>query len=605
MAGMVLGGRYRLEAPLGSGGMAEVFRAVDERLGRRVAVKLLHPRALPPERERFFLEVRALSRLFHPGIVQVLDLGEEEGRPYFVMELVEGGTFDRLGPFEEGPEGERILKAAQMVMEALAHLHAQGILHRDLTPKNILLTREGYPKVMDLGLAYLLQESRHLTRTGYTLGTPLYMAPEQAKGLPLTPKADLYSFGAVLYRTLTGKPPFEGENDQAILFQHVYEAPRPPEALNPAVPKGVSEGVLGLLAKHPEERPSHPTLFQGPLLDFQSLRLATPRAGASRSGHYPTAPDPRRLSLRGKLELGGEAGWPGEMVYAGGRVYLGVGQGLAEVDLLTGEVRQQSLPEAVSAPPVVRGGVYVGCWDGKVRRFRGRVLKWSAETGAEITAAPLVLGPRVYVASRDGTLYAYEKDRPLFRFHAGGHLSASPTFYRGLLFVGGEDGWLYALDPENGALRYKVRTGPVHVPVAAYGGVLFIPTWEGTVYAFDPLTRETLWSAELEGEIWGGLALDEERVYVAAWDGVLRALEQATGEEAWSLEVGKVTAGLVYAAGHLFLATEEGRLLAVDRRGQVVFEATGLGPVQVPPLPLPEEVLVVNLAGRLYRFGVG
>lgn len=151
MAGMVLGGRYRLEAPLGSGGMAEVFRAVDERLGRRVAVKLLHPRALPPERERFFLEVRALSRLFHPGIVQVLDLGEEEGRPYFVMELVEGGTFDRLGPFEEGPEGERILRAAQMVMEALAHLHAQGILHRDLTPKNILLTREGYPKVMDLG----------------------------------------------------------------------------------------------------------------------------------------------------------------------------------------------------------------------------------------------------------------------------------------------------------------------------------------------------------------------------------------------------------------------------------------------------------------------
>jgi serine/threonine protein kinase len=99
MAAVVLGGRYRLEAPLGQGGMAEVFRAVDERLGRLVAVKVLHARALPPERERFFLEVRALSRLFHPGIVQVLDLGEEEGRPYFVMELVDGGPFDALGPF--------------------------------------------------------------------------------------------------------------------------------------------------------------------------------------------------------------------------------------------------------------------------------------------------------------------------------------------------------------------------------------------------------------------------------------------------------------------------------------------------------------------------
>ncbi|TBH14827.1 protein kinase domain-containing protein [Thermus thermamylovorans] len=605
MTGVVLAGRYRLEAPLGSGGMAEVWRAVDERLGRKVAVKLLHPRALPPERERFFLEVRALSRLFHPGIVQVLDLGEEEGRPYFVMELVEGGTFDRLGPFEEGPEGEHLLEAAIRVMEALAHLHAQGILHRDLTPKNILLTREGHPKVMDFGLAYLLQESRHLTRTGYTLGTPTYMAPEQAKGLPLTPKADLYSLGAVLYRTLTGKPPFEGENDQAVLFQHVYEAPRPLEALNPAIPKGVGEAVLGLLAKHPEERPSHPGLFRGVLQEFQALRLATPRAGASRSGHYPLAPDPRRLSLRGKLDLGGEAAWPGEMVYAGGRVFLGAGRGLVEVDLLTGEVHRETLPDEVTAPPVVRGGVYVGCWDGRVRRFRGRTLEWSAETGTEVTASPLVLGPRVYVASRDGVLYAFERDRPLFQFRAGGHLSASPTLYRGLLFLGSEDGWLYALDPGTGALRYKVKTGPVHAPVAAHRGVLFIPTWEGEVYAFDPLTRETLWNTALEGELWGGLALDGERVYAAGWNGVLRALDQATGEEAWSLEVGKVTAGLTYAGGHLFLATEEGRFLAVDRRGQVVFEATGLGAVQVPPLPLAQEVLVVNLAGRLYRFGVG
>ncbi|GAB5603747.1 serine/threonine-protein kinase [Thermus sp. FJN-A] len=602
---MVLAGRYRLEALLGSGGTAEVWRAVDERLGRKVAVKLLHPRALPPERERFFLEVRALSRLSHPGIVQVLDLGEEEGRPYFVMELVEGGTFDRLGPYEEGPEGERILEAAIQVMEALAHLHAQGILHRDLTPKNILLTKEGYPKVMDFGLAYLLQESRHLTRTGYTLGTPTYMAPEQAKGLPLTPKADLYSLGAVLYRTLTGRPPFEGENDQAVLFQHVYEPPKPPEALNPAVPKSVGEAVMGLLAKHPEERPSHPGLFKATLEEVRTLRLATPRAGNSRSGHYPLAPDPRRLALKGRLDLEGEAAWPGEMVYAGGRVYLGVGRSLVEVDLLSGEVRRESLPDEVTAPPVARGGVYVGSWDGKVRRFRGRFLEWSAETGAEITASPLVLGHRVYVASRNGVLYAFAGDRPLFQFRAGGHLSASPTFYRGLLFLGSEDGWLYALDPDSGALRYKVKTGPVHAPVAAYRGVLFIPTWEGEVYAFDPLGRDTLWNTALEGEVWGGLALDEERVYVAGWDGVLRALDQATGEEVWSLEVGKVTAGLSYAAGHVYVATEEGRFLAVDRRGQVVFEATGLGAVQVPPLPLPGEVLVVNLSGKLFRFGVG
>ena len=342
------------------------------------------------------------------------------------------------------------------------------------------------------------------------------------------------------------------------------------------------------------------------LAGFQALRLATPRAGASRSGHYPFAPEPRRLALKGRVDLGGEAAWPGEMVYAGGLVFLVVGRSLVAVDLLTGEVARVALPDEVTAPPVVRkGGVYVGAWDGRVRRFRGQSLEWSAETGAEVTAACLVVGERVYVGSRDGTLYAYEKDRPLFRFRAGGHLSASPTFYRGMVFVGSEDGWLYALDPKDGGVRYKVRTGPVHAPVAGYKGVLYIPTWQGEVYAFDPLSRETLWSVALEGEIWGGLAVGEEHVYVAGWDGVLRALDRLTGEEVWSLEVGKTTAGLAYAQGHVYAATEEGRLLAVDRRGQVVFEASGLGPVQVPPLPLPEEVLVVSLSGRLYRFGVG
>jgi len=229
-----LAGRYRLETPLGQGGMAEVWRAYDERVGRAVAVKILHAYVHPNERARFFQEAKALSRLSHRGVVQVYDLGEEEGKTYFVMELVEGGSFDRLGPFEDGPEGLRLLEAALEVLDALEHLHRRGVIHRDLTPRNILLTTEGNPKVMDFGLAYLLQESRHLTRTGYTLGTPQYMAPEQAKGLPLGPQADLYSFGAVLYRTLTGKPPFEGENDQSVLYQHVYEEPKPPETLNPA-----------------------------------------------------------------------------------------------------------------------------------------------------------------------------------------------------------------------------------------------------------------------------------------------------------------------------------------------------------------------------------
>jgi serine/threonine protein kinase len=204
---------------------------------------------------------------------------------------------------------------------------------------------------MDFGLAYLLQESRHLTRTGYTLGTPLYMAPEQAKGLPLSPKADLYSFGAVLYRTLTGKAPFEGDNDQAILFQHVYEEPKPPEALNPAIPRGVSEAVLGLLAKHPEERPGHPSLFQGPLRDLEALRLATPRAGASRSGHYPLAPTPTAWASRPGWTWEGRPPGRGRWSTLRGRVYLGLGAAPGRRwTSYTGEVRLAT-PSPTPFPP--------------------------------------------------------------------------------------------------------------------------------------------------------------------------------------------------------------------------------------------------------------
>lgn len=608
---VVLAGRYRLLGLLGFGGMAEVWEASDERLGRKVAVKLLHPRALPPERERFFLEVKALSRLFHPGIVQVLDLGEEEGRPFFVMELVEGGSFDRLGPFEESEEGERILEAAAQVMEALAHLHQSGILHRDLTPKNILLTREGHPKVMDFGLAYLLQESQRLTRTGFTLGTPLYMAPEQAKGLPLTPKVDLYSLGAVLYRTLVGRPPFEGENDQAILFQHVYEAPTPPQDHNPVLPEEVGALVLALLAKHPEERPAEAGLFRQAAARVRALRYGVARGGAARTGQYPEGPPlPRNLTLRGRLDLGGEAAWPLEMAFAKGDLFIGVGQSLVQLDLLDleaalqGAQRRLLLPEEVSAAPVYRNGLYVATREGVLRCYRGGRLIWSFAAGDEISASPLILEERIYLASRDGSLYALEGGKPLWRFQAGGHLSASPTFHRGLLLVGGEDGWLYTLEPREGRLLYKVKTGPIHAPVAGYGGVAYIPTWAGEVHAFDLEGRDTLWSLDLEGEIWGGLAVDRDRVYAAGWGGVVYALDRRTGDEVWSLEVGKVTAGLSLAQGHLYVATEEGRLLAIEaHRGQVVFEAEGLGPVQVPPLPLGNDVYVVSLQGRLYRFG--
>jgi eukaryotic-like serine/threonine-protein kinase len=220
--GDLLDNRYRIEGHLGQGGMAYVFKARDEHLERAVALKMLRPHLTDTDTERFRREIKTLARLSHPGVVGIYDLGRTD-HVYFTMELVEGGLFTDLGPLENDPEPLAvILNAAIAIAETLEYVHRLAIVHRDLTPRNILITKQNYPKITDFGLVQLAETTRQLTRTGLTLGTPHYMAPEQAKGGTTGAHTDLYAFGAVLYRAVTGCAPFEAENDQAVLYQHVY-----------------------------------------------------------------------------------------------------------------------------------------------------------------------------------------------------------------------------------------------------------------------------------------------------------------------------------------------------------------------------------------------
>ena len=215
-------GRYRLESILGRGGMAEVFRAEDTRLGRPVAVKVIlaDHAADPSFVERFLREARLVASLEHPNILPVYDFGEEGGRPYLVMPFLDGGTLRdriRLGPVPLAKASGWLTPLAG----ALDAAHEAGILHRDVKPANVLLGRGERVFLADFGIAKMLETVTGLTATGTVMGTPLYMAPEQAQGMPATPATDRYALAVVAYEMLAGRPPFEGESPLSVMNQHV------------------------------------------------------------------------------------------------------------------------------------------------------------------------------------------------------------------------------------------------------------------------------------------------------------------------------------------------------------------------------------------------
>jgi len=262
----MLGGRYVLAEVLGTGGMATVWRAHDQVLGREVAAKVLSPAyaADPGFLARFEREARHAAAVSHPRLVTVFDSGIDHGTPFLVMELVAGRTLrqvlDEAGAL---PAGQAVAVAAA-VCEGLDAAHAAGLVHRDITPANIMLAG-GEVKILDFGIARA-DGTKAGTATGTVLGTAAYLSPEQAAGQPAGPRSDLYALGCVLFEMLTGGPPFTADSQVAVAYRQVHDDPGPPSARRPGLPASLVQITARLLAKDPADRPTSAAAARAGLL---------------------------------------------------------------------------------------------------------------------------------------------------------------------------------------------------------------------------------------------------------------------------------------------------------------------------------------------------
>jgi serine/threonine-protein kinase len=297
MVGETIGSRYELEELVGTGGMSSVFRAHDRMLERNVALKVLHEHFSDDDEYvgRFRREARAVAQLSHPHIVTVIDRGEDEGREYIVFEYVDGENLKELVRRTGPMPVRRALELAIAIAEGLAFAHAQGLVHRDVKPQNVLLSDEGEVKVTDFGIARSLEMDSGVTQTGTVLGTSTYISPEQAGGKGVTPATDVYSLGVVLWELLAGDVPFPGDNFITVALRHINEPPPDLLAVRPDVSPRLAAAVDRALAKRPEDRFPSMEAFEQELrrclgeLDVEQTAVVPPQA-------IPPPPPPLQAS---------------------------------------------------------------------------------------------------------------------------------------------------------------------------------------------------------------------------------------------------------------------------------------------------------------------
>jgi eukaryotic-like serine/threonine-protein kinase len=429
---MLFDGRYRIVRKLGSGGMADVYLAEDEELGRRIAIKILNDRHANDEQfvERFRREAKNAAGLSHPNIVSIYDRGEAEGTYYIAMEYLDGRSLKELVVARGPLPIQDAIDATRQVLAALRFAHRKGVVHRDIKPHNVMADADGRLKVTDFGIARA--GVSQMTEAGSIIGTAQYLSPEQARGAPVDQRSDLYSVGVVLYEMLTGTTPFSGESPVEIAMKHLSDPPRPPSVERPDIPPDLDMVVLRALAKNPDDRfqtaeemnaelervsrgagvttetaDAATAVLSGTALSAAPTSIIPPRRppATTRPGYRYAEPPPRRrpfwpwlLALL-LVVLAAVAGW-----YAFGEIQDALSGGsTASVpfvvaqreDLAVANILEKGLVPEVHREPhetVKVGLVFEQSPDGGVRVDKGGVVDIRVSTGPPRVEVPNVVG---------------------------------------------------------------------------------------------------------------------------------------------------------------------------------------------------------------------